>query len=137
MTIIAERFDLTIRQGTILAQPFAPEYEDPDTGALVRADYTGYSATFAIYRSPATLDSLHGEAPILSLTDASGAIQLGLFDGGEFGPYGILLYLTQHQTSILSPWGRGVYNLDIIDPYGKPQLRISGVIELEEGTRHG
>jgi len=136
MSIIA-RHDITIPQGMILAQPFAPEYVDPDTDTIKRKDYTGYSATFHVYASPATLDSLHGEAPILSLTDTSGAIALGLFDGGEFGPYGILLYLTQAQTSALTPWGRGVYNLDIIDPYGHPQLRLQGVITLEEGTRHG
>lgn len=130
------RYDLTVRQGLILAQPFAPEAEDPDTGALERIDYTGHTATFTIYRAPATLDSLHGAPAVLHLTDADGAVSLGLFDGGHFGPYGILLYLTQHQTSRLSPWGTGVYNLDVSDPYGKPQLRIQGVITLEEGTRH-
>lgn len=134
---VSARYDLTIRQGLPLAQPFGPSSPDPVTGNLVPRDYTGYTATFTVYPPPATLESLHDTAPILSLTNASGAVELGLFDGGEFGQYGILLYLTQAQTSALEPFGRGIYNLDIIDAFGHPQLRIQGTIALEEGTRHG
>lgn len=130
------RYDITIPQGMIVAEAFAPEYFDPDSGTLKRKDYTGYSATFTVWRSPATFDSLHDRAPVLRLTDASGAIELGLFESDEFGQYGILLYLTQAQTSALQPFGPGVYNLDIIDPYGHPQLRFYGTIQFEEGERH-
>jgi hypothetical protein len=129
-------YDIDVRQGLILAEPFAPMAPDPVTGTLEPVDYTGHTATFTIYGAPATLDSLHDGPVIFTGTDASGTVELGLFDGGEFGLYGILLYLTQAQTSALDPWGRGVYNLDVIDPYGHPQLRIQGVITLEEGTKH-
>lgn len=131
MSTIA-RHDITVHQGMIVAEPFAPT--DPD-GLVI--DYTGYSATFNLYASPATLDSLHDLPPILSLSDASGAIEVGLMDSDDFGEYSVLLYLTQQQTSVLEPWGRGVYNLDIIDPFGHPQLRIRGVMQLEEGAHHG
>lgn len=131
MTTIV-RHDMTIHQGTILAVPFAMH---DDTGAV--QDYTGWTGTFTIYAAPATLDSLHDQAPVINLTSDSGAVNPGLFDGGDFGEYSVYLYLTQAQTSALSPWGTGVYNLDLIDPMGHPQIRIRGVIELEEGKKHG
>lgn len=64
--------DMAVKQGMPLAMPFAPE--DPQGN---RIDYTGHTATFQLYRSPATLESLHDQTPILSLTDGSGAIELG------------------------------------------------------------
>lgn len=103
---------------------------------LVAVDYTGYTGAFTIYPAPATLESLHGTAPIFETTDASGAIDLGLFTSSEFGQYGIFLYLTQAITSAMQPWGVGIYNLDIIDGFGHPQLRFEGAISLEEGTKH-
>lgn len=124
--------DMTIHQGMIFVQSFAPIDDDNQP-----VDYTGYRATFTIYPAPATEDNLHGTTPVLSVTSDSGAIALGLFDGGRFGPYGIQVYLTQAQTSALSPWGTGAYFLDVIDPYGHPQLRIKGPIRLEEGVKHG
>lgn len=134
---IRARYDITIPQGLIVAEAFAPEYYDPETETLKRADYTGYRGTFTVWPAPATFNSLHDQPTVLRLTDDSGAIQLGLFDSDEFGPYGILLYLTHHQTSALEPFGRGIYNLDIVDPYGHPQLRFYGTIRFEEGERHG
>lgn len=128
--------DMTIHQGMIFAQPFAPSVYDETSKSLVARDYTGYRATFTIWPSPATLDSLHGTTPVLSVTSESGAIELGLFDGGRFGEYGILVYLTQTQTSALSPWGTGVFNLDLVDAYNHPHLRIRGTIRLEEGKKH-
>ena len=136
MSTVAD-YDLVVYQGMPLAQPFAPEAEDPETNILHRVDYTGHSATFTVWPNPATDDSLHDGVPILSVTDGSGAIQLGLFDGGPFGSYGILLYLTQAQTSLLRPWGEGGYNLDVMNAYGVPVLRIKGTIRLEEGQQHG
>ncbi len=130
------RYDITIPQGMIVAEAFAPEYFDPDSGTLKRKDYTGYSATFTVWRSPATFDSLHDGPVVFHATSGDGAVELGLFDSDEFGQYGILLYLTQAQTSGMQPWGRGVYNLDILDGFGHPQLRIRGTIVLEEGTKH-
>lgn len=131
MTTIV-RHDFTIHQGAIFAEPFAMV---DDT--LATKDYTGWSGTFTIYAAPATFDSLHDRTPLWTFTSASGAINLGLFDGGEFGPYSVYVYLTQAQTSAMTPWGRGVYNLDLIDTYGKPQVRLRGTIELEEGSTHG
>lgn len=128
---VTVRHDIVVYQGMVLAVPFAMH---DDTGAV--QDYTGYTGTFAIYAAPATLDSLHDQPPILSLTDTSGAVNLGLFDGGDFGEYSAYLYLTQAQTSTLSPWGQGVYNLDIVDPMGHPQVRVRGTILLEEGKKH-
>lgn len=130
------RYDLVVHQGLILAQPFAPEYYDPVSGTLKRKDYTGHTATFTIYGAPATFDSLHDGPVVFHATSGDGAVELGLFDSDEFGQYGILLYLTQAQTSGMQPWGRGVYNLDILDGFGHPQLRIRGTIVLEEGTKH-
>lgn len=134
---ITVTYDITIPQGLIVAEAFAPEYVDPDTGGLVRQDFTGYSATFTVWPTPATFDSLHDTEPVLRLTDATGAVELGLFDSDEFGQYGILLYLTQSQTSAIEPFGTGVYNLDIIDPFGHPQIRFHGAIRFAEGERHG
>lgn len=131
------RWDITIEQGMPFAQAFAPEYYDRATDTLKRRDYTGYRATFSLWASPATFDSIHDTPAKLTLTSDSGAVELGLFDSTEFGKYGILLYLTPNQTSNLSPFGRGVYNLDVLDSYGNPQLRIKGVVTFEEGERHG
>lgn len=133
---VTARFDITINQGLVLAQMFAPKYLDTDTDTLVAVDYTGYSATFTIFPAPATLQSLHEFDPIFETTDASGAIQLGLFEDETFGEYGILLYLTQGITSAMEPWGVGVYNLDIIDEFGHPQVRFEGAIKLQEGRKH-
>src|SRR5699024_4878269 len=63
--------DMAVKQGMPLIMPFAPE--EPDG---TRKDYTGHAATFQMYAAPATLDSLHDQPPILSLTEASGAIEL-------------------------------------------------------------
>lgn len=135
MTTIA-RHDLTVHQGAVFAHAFAPEYFDPVSGTLTRTDYTGYRATFTIYGAPATLDRLHDGPVVFAGSSDSGAVEVGLFDGGEFGPYGVLLYLTQAQTSALDPWGTGIYNLDVLDDFGRPVLRVRGVITLEEGTKH-
>ena len=132
---VTARFDFTgddaVTQGMPVAMPFAAT---DDTNMVL--DYTGYTATFQLYPAPATLDSLHDETPILSLTDATGAGELGLFDGGDFGEYNVLLFLDQTQTSALEPFGRGVYFLDVIDDFGRVTLRIRGAMELEEGTTH-
>lgn len=135
MSVVA-RHDLTIHQGLVLVEPFRPQYKDTYTNTLLPVDYTGYTGTFTIYPAPATLESLHGAAPIYEATDANGVVNLGLFESDEFGEYGILLYLPQNVTSALSPWGVGIYNLDVIDPFGHPQLRIQGKIVLEEGSKN-
>ena len=135
MSVTARR-DMTIHQGLVFAQAFAPKYRDTLTNTLIAVDYTGYTGTFTIYPAPATLESLHNTPPIYEASSASGAIDLGLFESDEFGEYGIYLYLTQSITSAMQPWGIGIYNLDIIDEFGHPQVRIQGKIMLEEGSKN-
>lgn len=135
MSVVA-RHDLTIHQGLVLVEPFCPQYKDSATNKMVPVDYTGYSGTFTIYPAPATLESLHDTPPIYEATDADGVVNLGLFESEEFGEYGILLYIPQNVTSAMEPWGVGIYNLDVIDPFDHPQLRIQGKIVLEEGSKN-
>lgn len=107
---------------------------DPNTGET--HDYTDYTATLTIFPDPDAGESLHARPPILTVNSASGAIELGLFDGGEFGPFNVHTHLSQSLTSNLSPWGRGTYNLDILSPIGRPEIRLYGAIDLQEGRRH-
>lgn len=132
MTAVPDPLHLTIYQGTIFAKPFAMQ---DDTGEV--QDYTGWSGTLQIFGSPATVDSIHNGPLILSLTSDTGAVNLGKFDGGEFGFYSMYIYLTQAQTSALNPWGTGVMCVDLLDPMGHPQVRIRVNVSLEEGTKHG
>ena len=126
------RHDIVIHQG--MDEYYPIRFMEPD--GTVR-DLADYAASFTLYRSPATLESLHEHQPILTGNTADGKVQLGNFDGGEFGFYNCYIGLTSHVTSALGPWGVGVYNLDIIDPFGRVQYRVRGTIKLEEGTRHG
>lgn len=126
------RHDITIHQG--MDEYYPVRFMEPDGTVIDLGDYT---ATFSLYRAPATLASLHEHDPVLTGDTTNGRVQLGLFDGGEFGFYNCYIGLTSHVTSGLGPWGVGVYNLDIIDPFGHVQYRVRGAISLEEGTRHG
>lgn len=126
------RYDITLHQGMDEYFPMRIQ----DRNATI-PDLAEWSATFRLYKAPATLDSLHDEAPVLGGTSSDGRVMLGLFDGGEFGDYNVLITLPSAQTSALAPWGRGVYNLDIIDPFGHVQYRVRGTVVLEEGSKHG
>lgn len=126
------RYDITIYQGMDEYFPMRIQGRNATI-----PDLAEWSATFRLYKAPATLDSLHDEAPVLVGTSSGGRVMLGLFDGGDFGQYNVLLTLTSALTSTLQPWGRGVYFLDIIDPYGHVQYRVRGTVALEEGTKHG
>jgi hypothetical protein len=48
----------------------------------------------------------------------------------------VLLFLGHAATSALSPWGRGLYNLDLIDPFGHVLPLLAGLCILEEGRGH-
>ena len=129
----AFRYDIVLRQG--MDEYFPMRIEDPH-GTM--ADLDGWTATLALYRAPATLASLHDEPPV----SAPGAtVTLGTFDGGDpatggFGLYNVLPAFPSATTSALSPWGNGIYNIDISDSFGHVQYRIEGTIVLVEGTRH-
>lgn len=49
----------------------------------------------------------------------------------------ILVHLSHTATSLLTPWGQGLYNLDLIDDFGRPFVRYAGLCCLEEGRPHG
>lgn len=123
------RYDITIHQGV---DEYFPMRIQDRHGSV--PDLTDWTSIFRLYRAPATLESLHDASPV----PTPGAIvMLGLMDGGEFGDYNVLLSFPSHTTSELIPWGRGVHNVDVIDPYGHVQYRVRGTVELEEGTKHG
>lgn len=101
-------------------------------------DYTGYTGTFTVWREPAMDDSLHDSPALLELGTATGHLQLGLIDGGpEFGLVNVHLHLPQSLTSGTRPWGRAKYNLDVLSPIGRPEIRLFGAIDFEEGRKHG
>src|SRR5699024_8832452 len=106
------RYDITIHQGV---DEYYPMRIQSASGTV--PDLTGWTATFRLYKAPATLASLHDENPIMNGDNTDGTVMLGSYPGGDFGSYNVLLTLTSARTSAATPWGRGVYNLDIIDPY--------------------
>lgn len=54
----------------------------------------------------------------------------------EFAIHNILIHLGHAVTSALEAWGQGTYNLDLIDPLGRPSLRFDGDALLAEGADH-
>src|SRR3990172_4999662 len=110
------RYDIEISQGMDEYFPMRIQRGD---GTI--PDLTGWTGTAQVYRSPATLGSLHDQLPIISGTH-NNILSLGSFDGGDFGTYNVLLTITTAITSVLRPWGRGVYFVDIIDPFGHVQF---------------
>lgn len=126
------RYDIVLHQG--MDEYYPMRLAEPDG---TTPDLTEWSATLNLYRSAVAVESIHDEPPILAGGTNDGLVSLGLFDGGEFGPYNAYMALVSSLTSSLIPWGIGSYNLDIIDPFGHVQYRVAGIIKLEEGTRHG
>lgn len=136
-----KRYDFTGDNGVHQGMPFAKPFRliEIDGGAM--RDLTGYTGTFTVYRNPATDESLHDNVPILSLSSGGGAIVLGTQGTPptgplDFGQFNVLLLLDRTITSNQAPWGMAKYNLDIIDPLGRPWLRFYGAIEFEEGRTH-
>lgn len=126
------RRDITIYQG--MDDYFPMKFMEPDGTVNDLGSHTG---ELVLYRAPATLESLHEHEPILTGDTTDGKVQLGRWDGGDFGFYNCYIGLTSSVTSGLGPWGIGVYNLDIIDGFGHVQYRVRGAIHLEEGRRNG
>lgn len=126
------RHDIVLHQGMDEYYPLKFMEKDGTVN-----DLEGWSGTLRLYRSPVSIQSIHDEPPILTGSTDDGKVLLGLFDGGEFGQYNCYIGLTSSVTSSLGPWGVGVYNLDIIDPYGHVQYRVRGAMSLEEGAKHG
>lgn len=126
------RYDIVLHQG--MDEYYPMRFAEKDASV---PDLTTWSATLRLYQSPVAIGSIHDESPILTGSTADGRVNLGSFDGGEFGQYNAYLALPSSITSNLIPWGIGSYNLDIIDPFGHVQYRVAGLIKLEEGTRHG
>jgi len=53
-----------------------------------------------------------------------------------FALHNTLVHLDSAVTSALEAWGQGTYNLDLVDPFGRPVLRFDGDCTLEEGRDH-
>ncbi len=54
----------------------------------------------------------------------------------EYAITNVLLFLGHGTTSALEPWGLGLYNLDLIDPFGRVMPILADSCVLEEGRGH-
>ena len=71
-------------------------------------------------------------APLTDDTDAGAVVQAW---DSRYMVTNVLLYMGDHATKNLVPWGRGLFDLDLFDSYGHSERWFEGTCVLQEGTR--
>lgn len=111
----AGRHDLVIEQGADLIWPL--RFED-DAGTLL--DLTGFTARMKVRAS------YDATTALLTLTTENGHITV--FD--DSGTHNLELDITNAQSAALTDWGRGFWDLELVDTFGRVARVLQGFAYL-------
>lgn len=121
------RWDLTgddaIIQGADWARYRALEYRDPADGLIKLWDTTGFTARMTIR---ATYDG----PVLLTATTANGRLSVGIQGTAPY-QYNLGITLPNSVTTALADWGFGVWDLELVDSFGKVTRVYHGNAVLE------
>ena len=126
MSMEPHRYDLTIVQGATFYLPFAIEATDGSTYDLATVG-DGYTIGRAHLRDDY---ASNGGELLLTLTTDNGGVVIDAFtdaDGYDWSGY---LFASATATAALTPWGEGVWDLEISDGT-RVERPLHGVVTLE------
>jgi hypothetical protein len=112
---LPERFELIVDQGATLKHWFAIKKPD-GTIADLPNEGGGYSTGWLRVRSE------YSGTLVLDLTTDNGGVVLGLMMDAQGQLWSGYVYAPASATAVLTPWGDGVFDLDISD--GSDVIRI-------------
>lgn len=117
------RMDLTIWQGDDFALNLGLKYFDATTSSMQLLNTTGYTARMkvrATYDGPVLLD----------LSTTNGRITVGI-QGTAPKQWNVGLAIPNSVTAALVDWGIGLYDLELVDTFGKVQKVLYGSCQLQ------
>jgi len=109
---------LVIKQGDDFALTYLLQSYDPVLGEYVTLSTAGYTAKMKVrpdYDQPA----------VLECTTANGRLTVGLQGTAPY-QYNLLLSIAKATTAALTDWGEGIYDLVLVDTFGKEKTILEG-----------
>jgi len=112
------RRPLTIIQGDDFSRYLGLKYYDPADETLKLLNTSGYTARMTVrasYDTPA----------LVTATNANGRITVGIQGTAPY-QWNLTIAIPNAVTSALTDWGMGVYDLELVDTYGKVMTILYG-----------
>ena len=122
---LPERYKLTIRQGETLKRWFALRYPDGSIADLAAEGYT----TGRLFVRPD-----YGEDAVLELTTANGGVVIDYAPDAAGRSWSGYLYASATSTAVLTPWGEGVFDLEVSNGLDVIRVMEGPAVLAQEAT---